>query len=805
MDSLVADLRYALRVLHRNRGFALAAVLTLALGIGANAAIFTVVNAVLLRPLPFGEPDRVMMVWLDNRRESIDRDVTSFPTFTDWETRSREFDGMAAYSSRRYSLTSEGGEPEEVRVTRATWDFFEVLDAPMRMGRGFVPEEDIPGNEGVVVVSHGLWQRRFGSDPQLTGRTIRLAGEPHVVIGVTRPGFTYPDETELWVPLAPDSSTRARRGALWLSVIGRLRPGTTVEAAQAEMSGIALQLEQEYEQNRNHGVRLEPLHETVVGPVRPALLVLLGAVAFVLLIACANVANLLLARGAARRREVSVRLAVGAGGARLARQMLTESVVLAFIGGMVGLGLAAFGVRALAALAPPGVPRLDGIAVDRTVTAYTFLVAVVTGLLFGLAPALQAARASVSTALRDEERGAAGRVGRVRPILVMAQVALALVLLTGAGLMLRTFQALGDIDPGFDATATLAVSVSPPAARYRETAQVLDFYDRFMGSLAALPGVRNVGAISTLFLSRLPNMSSIAVEGAPPRAPDDPVVAVVFDAVTPSFFETFGLRLIAGRIPNETETTQTPSVAVVNQSFVRQFMSEGDVVGRRFTYDNPENPDADWITVIGVIADARRAGPTEPIRPEAYIPHRQFIARSMTLLLRTDRDPLNLVPAVRGVLRALDAELPLSQVATVEQLVARAQSTRRFVLDMLLLFAGLAAVLAGVGIYGVMAYLVSRRTHEVGIRMAVGASRSDVIAMILRDAALQIGPGVLAGIAGAILLARLLRNQLYGVSPADPLTLAVVAILLSAVALFASWLPARRAATTDPLQALRAE
>lgn len=805
MEAALRDFRYAIRVLRRNRGFTLAAVITLALGIGANTAIFTVVNAVLLRPLPFAGPDRLAVVWLDNQRENIQRDVTSFPAFTDWRTRSRTFEEMAAFSGARFNLTSGEGEPEEVRGARVTGSFFDVLGIAALHGRTFRPEELEPGNERVVVLSYGLWARRFGGDPGLVGGDIRLSGEPYVVVGVMPPGFRHPEGVDFWLPLAPTAGMANQmqsRGSLWLSVVGRLRPDATFAQAQQEMDAVAAQLREEYPANRGHGVLIEPLHETVTGPIRPALLVLFGAVAFVLLIACANVANLLLARGAARRREVSVRLAVGAGRAQLARQMLSESLVLSLLGGLLGLSFAAFAVRGLAAASPPGIPRLEDLGVDRLVVGFTFLVSVMTGLVFGLAPAFQATRTSLSTVLRDEERGSAARLGRIRPALIAAEVALALVLLTGAGLMVRTFVALNDVDPGFVTEGVLSLRVAPPTARYPEPEQVRAFYEGVLDRLGAVPGVQAAGGITTLLLPRLPGMAGIMVEGAPARGPDDPVVAVVYDAITRDFFEVTGMRLLEGRPPRESDVVGAPPVAVVNEAFVRQFMSEREPVGRRFAFGAADN-DSDWITVIGVVADARRAGPTEPVRPEAFIPHGQFAARAMTLLVRTDRDPTTIVPAVREALRSIDKEVPLAEVTTVEAQLREAQAARRFLTQLLLLFAGLAATLAAVGIYGVMAYLVSGRARELGIRMAVGADRGDVVRLVLRDAIVQILPGIGLGIAGAVALTRLLRGQLFGVSPTDPLSLALGATLLGAVALLASWLPARRAARSDPLAALR--
>ncbi|MGH7501740.1 MAG: ABC transporter permease [Longimicrobiales bacterium] len=808
MGTLIRDLRYAVRALVRNRGFTLAALLTLALGIGANTAIFTVVNTVLLQPLPYGEPDRLTLLWMVNTRENIDRDITSYPAFSDWRSQSRSFDGVAAYSQRNIQLTAGEGEPEQMRGAFVTQDFFDVLGVSAFAGRTLLPENNDPGEEAVVVLSYALWMRRFGGDRDLIGRSIPMDGREWSVVGVMPPGFQYPETVELWMPLAPVgpmANNMESRGALWLPVIGRLAPGVTLERAQSEMTGIAARLAEEYPAQNGQGIFLEPLHESVVGQVRPALLVLLGAVAFVLMIACANVANLLLARGAVRRREISVRLSVGASGGQLARQLLTESMVLACMGGLAGFALAIFGVNALAAASPPGIPRLDDLSVSAPVIGFTFLVSLVTGLLFGLAPAVQAARAPLSTVLRDTERGDGAHMGRIRPLLVVAEIALALVLLVGAGLMIRTAMALQSVDPGFNPDNVLTVRVTVPASRYADPPMVMDVHDRILASLDALPGVTSTAAVTNLFLSRLPNMAPITMEGTPPRGPDDPIVSVVNDVATADYFETMGMRLVAGRTFAETDNPESPPVVLVNEAFVRQFIPDGNAPDKRFTYGDGTGENVQWYTIAGVIADTRRSGPTEPVRPEAYFAQSQFPARGLMLMIRTAGAPLDLLPSVRSAIRQVDAQLPLAEVATVEQLMQRALSARRFTMQVLMLFAAVAATLAAIGIYGVMAYLVNHRTREMGVRLAVGAEPADVVRLVLGSAARQIVPGLLIGLAGSLLLTRLLRTQLFGVSPTDPITYAAVALALGGVALLASWLPARRAARVDPMFALRSD
>ncbi|HEX7089656.1 MAG TPA: ABC transporter permease [Longimicrobiales bacterium] len=808
METLLQDVRYALRALGRNRGLTLAAVLTLTIGIGANTAIFSAVHAVLLRPLPYPQPDRLVVLWLNNQREGIDKDVASYPNFTDWRAQGTSFGHMAAYTRTSASVT-EGGDPEQVRGAFVTEDFFAVLGVAPALGRVPSAEDYRAAREQLVVLSHGLWQRRFGGDAGIVGRTILLTGRPYEVVGVMPPGFRYPEDAEFWRPLVrtPDfANLFDARSALWLSVIGRLAPGASLAQAQAQMTAVARRLEQEYPgPNEGLGILLEPLHDSIVGDVRPALLLLLGAAGFVLLIACANIANLLLARGAGRAKEIAVRVALGAARTRIARQVLTESVVLALLGGAAGLLVAYWVVGALAAMGPAEVPRLGEVTVDRTVIGFALAASLLTGLFFGVAPAIQLSRTRLTDALRDGGRGATGaaRSAHLRSLLVTVEVATALVLLMGAGLLIRSFAALQSVDPGFDGDRVLTVRVVPAAARYPEADQVRAFYDEFLDSVRGLPGVESVSAISTLFLSRLPNMGPVTVEGEPPRTQDETVVSVTRDAITPGFFGMMRIPVRLGREFTEQDGPDGMPVAVVNETFVRRFLPEGDPLGRRFTWGDPEDSDATWWTIVGVVADTRRSGLAEPVRPEAYLPQQQVASRGMTVLVRTAGDPLALTGPIRAVLRSIDPLQPLSDVRTVEQLMAEAVAARRFVMLLLSIFAAVALVLAAIGIYGVMAYLVGQRTREVGIRFALGADRRSVLALVVGQAMARVLPGVALGALGALGLTRLLRSQLFGVSALDPVTFLVVAALLVGVALAASLLPARRAAGVDPMAALR--
>jgi putative ABC transport system permease protein len=801
------DLTFALRTLGRSPGFTAVAVLTMALGIGATAAIFSAVNGVLLRPLPYPDADRITVLWLNNQQEEIERDVTSYPLFEDW-SESSAYAAVAGHSATTGTFTADGDADQHVGAW-VTGDFFRVLGVAPALGRALDQANTVPGEDQVVVLSHGLWTRRYGADPLVVGRTVTINGLPREVVGVMPRGFSYPDGVEYWVPLAPESENwrtiTESRNALWLSVLGRLHEGVPVERAAAELDGIMARLVDEGLTAPGNGVLVEPLRDTVVGSVRPALLVLLGAVGFVLLIACANVANLLLARGARRRRELSVRAALGASGRRLARQALVESLVLGAIGGAAGLVLALLGTSALVALSPQDLPRLDGVRVDAAVVGFAALVALATGLLFGLAPAWQAAKSGIAASLRDSDRGSGGGMARVRPALVVVEVALAVVLLVGAGLLLRSFAALQTVDPGFQTERMLSFRVIVGSAAYPEPEQVRNFQQELLERVGALPGVEAATAANTLFLSRLPNMGPVALEGRPPAGEMDPITAVTNDFVAPGFFRTMGMPIVQGRGFEPGDVAGGTQVVVVNETFVQRLVPGEDPIGRRFARGDPESPDAVWQTIVGVVADSRRAGLAEPVRPEAYRPITQAAPRSIEVLVRTAGPPLALVPQARALLREMDPNMPMAQLRTVEAAMAEAVATRRFVMMLLAGFAVLAVTLAAIGIYGVLAFLVGERTRELGIRLALGADRQTVIRMVLRQSLGYVLPGLALGAVGALALTRLLQAQLFGIEPTDPVTFAAVLTLLLAVAVLASWVPARRAANVQPVEALRQE
>ncbi len=805
---LLSDVRYAFRTLRRSPGFTVAAVLTLALGIGANTAIFSAVNAVLLRPLPFPEAERIYAIWNQNTRQGIERDVTSYPNFRDWRARADVWDGMAAVSATWVSVTGDG-DPEQVRAAGVTADFLRVFRVPPAMGRDFSLEEILPGGPHVVLLSARLWQRRFGGDAGVIGQTLQLGGEPYTVIGVMPPSFGYPLDAELWRPLAPTGELGEARGPLWLGVVGRLGAGIRERLAQQRMSDVAVQLAQEYPgANTGAGVLIEPLHGTIVGDVRTPLFLLLGGVLVVLLIGCANVANLLLARGAVRQRELSIRMALGAHRGRVAAHLLTESVVLAVLGGTLGLLFAAWAVAALAALVPPQLSRLALIRIDGAVILYTSAASLLTGLLFGLAPMLQARRQDMLRVLRDGGRGAmgGGTVGRLRPALVAGEVALALVLLVTAGLLIRSLLALTSVATGFTTGNALTFRVTAPVARYDSPERIRQFHTALHQRLAALPGVTAIGAASTLFLPRLPAGSWIVMEGEPPPADDAQREAVVLDDATPGFFDAFGMEIRRGRALTLADDAGALPVAIVNEAFVRRYVPPGaDPVGRRFTFGDPSDSATVWRTIAGVVGDARRSGLAAPARPEAYLPHLQSGTNALTYVIRYNGEAGALIPQIRRATGEVDPLIPVANLATIEQLLADSLAARRFVMTLLGAFAVLGLLLAAVGIYGVVSYLVAQRRREVGIRIALGATRVDVLGLVVGQSFRHLVPGILVGGIASVLASRLLRSQLFGVTATDSATYAGAALIVLLVGALASYVPAHRAAWTDPQVTLRDE
>jgi putative ABC transport system permease protein len=799
---------YAIRSLLRRPVFSAVAILTLALGIGANAAIFSVVNAVLLRPLPYPSPERLMMLWTYNPRQGFDKDVGTYPNFEDWRRENRSFEHLAAYTGASYTLTG-AGEPAQIRAAIGTPGFFDTLGVPAARGRVFEAREGTAGGDRAVVLAHGLWQRRFGGDQAIVGKSVVLNGVSHEVIGVMPEGFAYPDDAELWTPLAPSerfANAMRARGAFWLTVIGRLRPGVTRQAAQSEMDAIASRLERQYQQNAGLGIRLVPMHEEIVGEVQRPLMILLGAVCFVLLIACANVANLLLTRAASRQKELAIRAALGAGRARLVRQMLTESVILGIVGGAAGLILAAWGVDLLHTLAPSNVPRLALVSVDGRVLAYTMCAALLTGLVFGLAPALHSASGTGDALKEGGRTGSEGATGkRLRSTLAVVEIATALVLLIGAGLLIRSFAAMSRVDLGFEARRVLALRLELPRAKYPEGAQVTAFYEQLSTRLGGLPGVESSSGGTSLLLSALPQSAGLSVEGRPTATGEGANVPVPYDSVTPAFFATLRIPLISGRLFTAADGPTAQRVVVVNQAFVRRYFPDTDPIGRRVTFDNAEDSNARWLTIVGVVADTRRGGLERRPWAELYYPHAQAPSRGMFVLLRTTGDPMSVARAAQAEVWAIDRDQPVSSVRTLDAIVARAQANRRFTTVLLSLFSIVALVLAGIGVYGVIAYSTAQRTQEIGIRMALGAGRGHVLRMVVGEG-LKIGAaGLVLGVAASLALTRLMSGLLFGVSERDPLTFVALPVALLAIAGVAAWMPARRALRVDPMIALRAE
>jgi putative ABC transport system permease protein len=810
MSDLTQDLRYGFRGLRHAPAFTAAAVITLALGIGATTAIFSVVNAVILRPLPYPESDRLVMVWMDNRRTGLHEDIHSWPNFADLRAQNRSFAQLAAYGLGGFNIT--GGcaetecEPQRVSAIFSTANLFSVLGVTPALGRPYAVEEEEPGRDAVIVISHGLWMRQFAGDPAAIGRTVRVNGRERTVIGVMPRGFAFPTpDTEVLVPLALPPERREARSSFSLWAIGRLAPGVPLERARTDMATIASRLEQQYPTNRELGTYLVSLPEQVVGKsLRTTLWVMLGAVAAVLLIATANVANLMLARAAVREREVSVRLALGATPRRLVRQLLTESVLLAVLGAALGVLLAWGGLRLLIGLAPADIPRLDEVRVDVLVLGLGLALAVVTGMAFGLVPALNASRQNLSDSLREGGRGTAGRHGnQMRRALVGAQVALVVVLLTGAGLLIRSFIELQRVDLGFHPDNLLTARVALPATRYQQPPQRLAFYDAVMQRLAALPGVTSVGAISDIFLDATPNSTSFAIEGRE-FTPEEAGIEVPIDVVSADYFRTMGIPLTRGRSFSAQDVEGSLPVVMINESMARRFWPDDDPLGKRITYGSGSS-DAQWLTIIGVVGDMRRTGYDTPVRFETFLPLTQAPATRMTLVVRTAREPVAFVAPLRAEVRRVDPELPVYDLATMDELLSGMVAQRRFSMALLGTFAAIALVLGLIGVYGVTAFLVAQRTREVGLRIALGAQPGHLVRSVVAQGMVVAAGGLVAGLVGSLLLSRVMAGILYQVSPRDILTLASVTVLLTLATLLANYFPARRAARVDPLVALRTE
>ena len=807
MSLLFQDLRYGARGLLRSPGFTLVAVLTLALGIGANTAVFSVVNAVLLRSLPYADADRLVTVWAHDTKANDTRTYFSGPAIRDLREQSRSFQPLTGISPRWSFNLKADGEPERIFGFFASANVLETLGVTPLLGAGFSAEHDRPGAPLVAMLSYGLWQRRFGGDPQIVGKAINLDDGPVTVAGVLPASFRWLDgtarqgEADVWMPLESNPFMQRGRPVRVFTLLGRLREGGSIEQAQAEFTGITAQLTKQYpETDGNIGANLSPLQEEVAGKVRPLLLVLAGAVGLVLLIACANVANLMLARATARHRQLAIRAAMGAGRGRLVRELLTESTLLSLFGALGGVALAVWGVRLLVAMAPAALPRRDEIAVDGSVLLFTLAVAFVTSLMFGLVPALQASRLDLSDALKEGGRGSGGVVrNRMRSALVVAEVALSLVVVVGASLLIRSFVKLQGVDPGFTTENIVSMDISslgPDAAR--RIAVMEDIY----GRIHAMPGVIAAGETSRLPLAGVAGnpTSNLQIEKRPVPRGQEPQVD--FRRASRDYFRAMNIPLLAGRAFQESDgaAPNALTVAIINQAAAEKFFPGEDPLGQRIQMGG-----GSWFTIVGVVGSIRHVGLDTVPRPEAYMHTLQGPLNNPQLVVRTAGDAASAITSIRSAIRAVDPNIVISRVATMAEVRYESLAAPRFNLVLFGVFAALALLLGLVGIYGVMAYTVTQRTHEIGIRMALGARRADVLRMVLSYGMKLAGIGAVVGLAGALAATRVMRTLLYETSPTDPVTFAVVVLLLASIALLACIVPALRATRTDPLIALRYE
>jgi putative ABC transport system permease protein len=801
MDTLLRDLRYGMRSLFKRPGFTAVALIALALGIGANTAIFSLVNAVLVKPLPFKEPDRLVWMW-GNIRNGGNRASVSPLDFLDYRSQNTTFQNFAAAISIPLPVNLTGnGEPERLTGASVTGDYFQALGVQPALGRGFQLENEKTGQDQVAVLSYGLWQKRFGGDPSIVNQTITLDGNTFAVLGVMPKEFNFPAATDLWVPMNFDSRPGMKqRKAHFLRPIGRMKPGVTLAQAQADTDNVARRLEELYpDTNTGWNLRLVSLRDRLIGNTKPTLFILFGAVGFVLLIACANVANLLLVRAASRDREIALRTALGAGRFRIVRQMITESVLLALIGGTLGAILAVWGVELLVALSADNIPATAQVKIDANVLVFTLLISLITGVLFGLAPALRTMKLNLSESLK--EGGRTGNEGatrnRMRSILVVAESAVAVVLLIGAGLLVRSLLRLQNTAPGFDAHNVLTMRVDLPEQKYGQEEKAANFYQQLEARVGSLPGVETVGMISELPMTGQPNDMPYYVEGRPPSSPDESFDDD-FRRINQHYFKAMRIPLLRGRNFTEQEVQQGAKLVIVSDLLVQQVFPNEDPIGKRLVMSFRNEP----FEIIGVVGDVRhRALESQPL-PAMYMPH---FDPWMNLVIRTQNNPASFAGAVRKEIHEIDRDQPVAAVKTMEDWLDTSTAGPRYRTTLIGLFAVLALVLASTGIYGVMSYSVTQRTHEIGVRMALGAKRFDVLKLVLRQGMLLVLVGVVLGLAGALALTRVMASLLYEVPAKDPLTFAVVSLLLAGVAFIACYIPAYRATKVDPLIALRYE
>jgi len=806
-SDVLQDLRFAVRTLAKKPAFTAIVVVALALGIGANTAIFSVVNTVLLQPLPYKDPDRLVIVWEDASVIGFAFNTPSAANFFDWQKQAHTFEGLAATARQSFNLTNSG-EPERLDGRRVSGNLFQLLGVEPQLGRWFVPEDDRVGANRVVMLSDGLWQRRFSSDRSIIGRTLTLNGEEYTVAGVMPERFEFPShDDQLWVPFAFTSEQAENRGRHFLEVVARINQGVTLEQARAEMTTIAARLETEYPQTNTHiGVTIIPLHDELVGDIRPVLLILLGAVGFVLLVACANVANLLLARAAARQKEIATRIALGASRRRLVRQFLTESVLLSIFGGFVGLILAFASIYVLKSLIPDNVLSSGQITIDGKVLAFTVAVSVITGLIFGLAPALQASNFNLNETLKEGGRdsSAGNRGHRIRSLLVVAEVAVSLVLLIGAGLLINSFLRLSHVNPGFVSKNVLTMNIELPDLKYPKQKQRVGFYDELVHRVEQIPGVKSAAVINSIPFVLQGDSFGISVDGRPDYAPDKRP-EVTTRTISSHYFETMGISLVRGRLFVDQDRLDSPSVAIIGETMARRLWPDEDPIGKRIK-PGPLNSDDPWIEIVGIVNDVKQFKLNAEPKVQMYLPYSQFewfVPRH--LVVKTDVDPVSIASTVRKTVWDIDRDQPVSNISTMDEVLATSVARQRFTMMLLAGFAGLALLLAAVGIYGVMSYSIAQRTHEIGIRMALGARTADVLRLAIGQGLRLVLLGLGIGLVGAFFLTRVMSSLLFGISATDPLTFAAISVVLVGVTLLASYIPARRATKVDPLIALRYE
>lgn len=812
METLLQDLAYSIRMFLKRPGFTSVVVLTLALGIGATTAIFCVINAVLLRPLPFKEPERLVMVWDTNVQKGVSQDQVAPGNFMDLRDKSQVFEEAATFTATNYTLMGMG-ETERISGSQIETNLLSLLGISPMMGRAFSADDGQPGRDQVVLLAHGLWQRRFGSDQGIVGKSLTLDNQPFEVIGVMPPGFDFPKwlepvgtknlpNSEMWTPLLLGSELQNQRGARILSAIARLKPGVTPVQAQAALEPIARELERQYQENQGYGVSVIPLSDQVVGRVKTALLIFFGAISFVLLIACTNVANLLLARSAGRQKEMAIRTALGCTRRRLIRQLLTESVVLAVAGGMAGLLVAYWGIGFLIVSFPDIVPRSTEVVIDAQVFGFAFLLSVLTGLLFGLIPALQTSKADLNETLKEGRRSTfEGRSrNRTRNLLVVSEVALALVLLIGSGLLLRSFVRLMSVQLGFNPENVVAMRVALPPSKYAQPHLRLAFFKQLSDRIQTLPGIQSVATTTNLPLGGTNMSFRFMIEGR--LAPSTEILLGQYHAVSPNYFHTMEIPLLQGRDFTEQDTAEAQPVVIINETLAKRFFPGEDPIGKqlRITYGKPAPRH-----IIGVIKDVKHKGLESDSQEELYVPYFQNPWAFMTVVARTNADLNNIAGPLKNEVWNIDRNQPIDSIKTVEQLIADSVSRPRFYARLFGLFAALAMILAAVGIYSVISYSVTQRTHEIGVRMALGAQQGDVLRLVVKQGLTLALVGVVIGLAASFVLTRLMSNLLFGVSVTDPITFLVVSVLFVSIALMASYIPARRAARVDPLVALRYE